>query len=70
MQMTWIVRVAHAANGRRANKASLAANTFICAKKKKKKSTQGHATQAREQRKHTHGVCLIIPNNFLGRFNN
>lgn len=38
MQMTWIVRVAHAANGRRANKASLAANTFICAKKKKKKA--------------------------------
>lgn len=34
MQMTWIVRVAHAASGRTANKALLAANThFICPKK-------------------------------------
>lgn len=44
--------------------------TLLFAQKKKKKGTQGHATQASEQRKHTHGVCLIIPNNFLGRFNN
>ena len=68
MQMTWIVRVAHAANGRTANKALLAANTFICVKKKKKKkqSMQGHTSKwAAHARR-----CLIIPNNFLGRFNN
>lgn len=33
MQITWIVRVAHAANGRMANKGLLAANIYYVAHK-------------------------------------
>lgn len=40
MQMTWIVRVAHTASGRTANKALLAANTYFTSPQKCMKNTQ------------------------------
>ena len=60
MQMTWIVRVAHAANGSGANKPLLAANTyFICTQQKNnacKAHGDTHTQQYASEHKHTHGV--------------
>lgn len=57
MQMTWIVRVAHAANGRSANKGLLAANTyFICPQKMHAKHTEARHTQQQWARVHMHSV--------------
>lgn len=60
MQMTWIVRVAHAANGRSANKLLLAANTYFLRPQKKKKCTQEHTATTHTQRDNTHARCCLI----------
>lgn len=63
MQITWIVRVAHAANGRTVNIffSSLAANSYFIAHRAACKTHSDETVEGTRAEKRTHGRCCLIP---------